>query len=196
MKKITAKQLNEIKEWVRTQVSAKRYEHIQGVVRSATLLAARYGASVEKAQAAAWLHDCAKERSRSEMLSWIRKSPFKLDPDERAIPALWHPHAGAGMALNLWKIEDKDVLQAIRCHTLGTPEMSLLAQIVFVADFIERGRTFEGVQKMRLVAKRDLRSAVLLKCSMTIEYLFSKNMRVHARLLQTWNAFLAASGAK
>lgn len=196
MKKITAKQLNEIKEWLRTQVSPKRYEHIQGVVRSATDLAGRYGAPVEKAQAAAWLHDCAKERSRSEMLGWIRKSPFKLDPDEKTIPALWHPHAGASIALNLWKIKDKAILQAIRCHTLGSPEMSLLAQIIFVADFIEPGRTFEGVQKTRLVAKRDLGSAVLLKCSMTIEHLLSKNMRVHARLLQTWNAFLAVPGAK
>ena len=116
---------------------------------------------------------------------------IKLDEEEKNIPALWHPHAGASIAQNQWKIKDKDTLEAIRCHTLGSPEMSALAQIVFVADFIEPGRTFPGVEKVRLIARKNIQEAVLLKCSMTIDYLLSRQMKIHSRLLRTWNSFLS-----
>ncbi len=187
---MTSKKNDEIKKWVSTQVSSKRYLHIQGVVLTARKLAIRYGLSPDKAELAAWLHDCAKELPKTEMAAWIKKSPFKLDMDEIRIPALWHPHAGASIALNKWGIRDARLLDAIRRHTLGSPAMSSLAQVVFVADFIEPGRRFAGVELVRKAAKKSLTQAVLMKCSMTISHLLENNMKVHGRLLETWNSFL------
>jgi predicted HD superfamily hydrolase involved in NAD metabolism len=187
---MSKKKLIEIKQWIQGNVSPKRYEHIRGVATTTRKLAIRYHLSPEKAELAGWLHDCAKELSKSEMLYWIKKSPFRLDDTEKKIPALWHPHAGAGMALEKWKITDMQILEAIRCHTLGSPSMSLLAQIVFVGDFVEPGRTFNGISKVRSVALKSLNDAVLMKCAITISHLLSQNMKVHGRLLETWNSFL------
>lgn len=182
--------LNSIKVWVKTQVSAQRYHHIQGVAKTAGRLAKHYGLPVEKAKLAGWLHDCAKELTKSEMLQWIKKSPFPLDSEEKKLPALWHPHAGAAIAFKKWGIKDVKVLEAIRCHTLGHPLMSPLAQVIFVADFIEPGRDFDGLLLARQAARANLRQAVLCKCSMTMAHLLNQNMKIHDRLLKTWNEFL------
>src|SRR5690349_2804768 len=99
-----------IKEWVKTQVGPFRYQHIQGVAATAKRLAKRHRLSPLKAELAAWLHDCAKELSRTEMRSWIKKGGFRLDKAEESMPGLWHPHAGAGVAKVQWGIREPDVL--------------------------------------------------------------------------------------
>jgi len=179
-----------LQDWVAAQVSPYRLKHIQGVARTSVRLAQRFGLSAQKALLAAWLHDCAKELPKREMEGWIQKAGFRLDGAEKKMPGLWHPHAGAAIALKKWGIRDKSVLEAIRCHTLGSAQMDPLAQLVFVADFIEPSRRFEGVEKVRALARKSLKEAVLAKASMTVQFLFEKRMKIHPRLLETWNQFL------
>lgn len=186
----TDPRLPEIRDWVKTQVSEYRFKHIQGVAQTAGRLARRFGLPVEKAVLAGWLHDCAKELPKPEMKKWIGKAGFRLDPLEEKMPGLWHPHAGAGLALKRWGVKDKAVLEAIRCHTLGSPAMGPLAQLLFVADFIEPSRRFEGVGKARASARKGLRDGVLAKAAMTVQDLLESGRRVHPRLLETWNSFL------
>jgi predicted HD superfamily hydrolase involved in NAD metabolism len=186
----SSKKLTDIAQWVKCQVSPRRFSHIQGVVLTAKKLAAGNGLGVEKAALAAWLHDCAKEWPKSKMLASLKQSPFHLDALEKEIPALWHPHAGAAAAYGEWKIRDPDILQAVRCHTLGNPLMGPLAQVLFVADFIEPGRRFKDVARIRRVARSDLREGVLNKASLTMDFLFQKRMKIHPRLVETWNSFL------
>jgi predicted HD superfamily hydrolase involved in NAD metabolism len=187
---MTEAKLLDIQKWVKTQVSPERFKHIAGVARTSEKLALRYGLSAPRALWAAWLHDCGKELSRAQMKSWLKKNPFRLDPQETALPGLWHPHVGAAIALKKWGIRDPAILEAIRCHTLGRAGMSPLAQLVFVADFVEPGRDFPQVDQARKSATHSLREGVLAKASMTIEFLFRKRMRIHPRLLETWNYFL------
>jgi predicted HD superfamily hydrolase involved in NAD metabolism len=188
--------LVKIKTWIKANISPKRYEHIRGVAQTSRKLAVRYGLPEDQVELASWLHDCAKELSKDEMKNWIKKGLSQLDATEQKMPALWHPHAGASIALHRWKIKNPKILEAIRCHTLGSSTMSSLAQIVFVADFIEPGRDFEGVSKVRIAAFKDLNQAVLMKCSMTISHLLSDNLKIHPRLLDTWNSFLEKKNEK
>jgi len=176
--------------WVKTQVSPKRFKHIQGVVKASADLALRFGQPVRKARLAAWLHDCAKELSRDEMLGWLKRSPFRLDTLERTMPGLWHPHVGAAIALKKWKIKDAAVLEAIRSHTLGGEQMGKVAQVVFVADFIEPGRKFEGVHDARSAARQGLTQGVRAKAGLTLGHLLKNQATIHPRLILTWNAFL------
>jgi predicted HD superfamily hydrolase involved in NAD metabolism len=178
----------EVIQWVKARVSPGRFRHIQGVAQTSARLAKRYKLPVPKALWAAWLHDSAKEMDRTQMRRMIGKG--KLDPGEIKIPALWHPHAGVGLARKIWGIRDPAVLEAIRCHTLGHPGMGPLAQVVFVADFIEPGRDFPGVGEVRMVAKKSLVEAVRLKCAMTIGFLMGEGRVVHPRLLDTYHSFL------
>jgi len=163
--------------------------HIRGVVKTSGQLAKRYGLSVERARLAAWFHDCAKEKKRSWMREVLEDSPFRLDGEEKKTPALWHPHAGAAVALRDWGLRDPAVLEAIRRHTLGAPGMGPLAQVVFVADFIEPSRKFPGVELARKAARKNLGTAVRLKAAMTLEFLLHKDLRIHPRLLETWNYY-------
>jgi predicted HD superfamily hydrolase involved in NAD metabolism len=182
--------LREVGDWVRDQVSPGRFRHIQGVVRAAKALAKREGLSVQDAETAAWLHDCAKELPKARMLSALRGTPFRLDPQERSMPGLWHPHAGAALALRKWGVRKPAILEAIRRHTLGSADMGPLAQALFVADFIEPGRDFPGVTLARRAASKGLRQGVLMKASMTLDLLLRSGRIVHPRLVETWNSFL------
>ncbi len=183
----------EIQAWLKGRVSPFRFQHIQGVARTAKRLAARYGLSMEKAQTAAWLHDCAKEMTRREMKEWLRKAKYKLDAMEELLPGLWHPHAGAAVAALRWGIRDAAILEAIRCHTLGKAGMGPLAQALFVADFIEPGRKFSEAGEARKAARLSLRQGVLTKASMTIQFLFREKRVIHPRLLETWNYYAAGT---
>ncbi|HVZ81387.1 MAG TPA: bis(5'-nucleosyl)-tetraphosphatase (symmetrical) YqeK [bacterium] len=182
----------QVVRWVKARVGPGRFRHIQGVARTAARLARRSGLSVPKALWAAWLHDSAKEMDRTLLLRWVGKSRGRMDPGEEGIPALWHPHAGVGLAREIWGIRDREILEAIRCHTLGSPGMAPVAQVIFVADFIEPGRHFPGVDRARAAAHRGLAGAVTLKCRMTIGHLMGNGRVVHPRLLETYNFFIGS----
>ena len=131
-----------------------------------------------------------------EMKAWLKSSPFKLDSQEKNLPGLWHPHVGAAIARKKWGVTNPSVLEAVRCHTLGKPGMGPLAQVIFVADFIEPGRKFPGAKAARTAADSSLVEGVLSKASLTIDFLFGKGMKVHPRLLETWNYFTAVHHEK
>jgi predicted HD superfamily hydrolase involved in NAD metabolism len=191
---MTSKKMMDIQKWLKTQVSSYRYRHIGGVAKAAARLALYYKLPIDKAVTAAWLHDCAKELPKDEMKKWIGRSPYKLDALEKKMPALWHPHAGAAIARKKWGIKDPSVIEAIRCHTLGSPAMKPLAQLLFVADFIEPLRRFDGVAEARVAAMRGLRDAICTKARMTIEMMLRNGILIHPRLLETWSAFLPQKG--
>ncbi len=187
---MTDRKLGEVKAWVQTQVSPNRFRHISGVVQAAKRIARREGLSLEDAELAAWLHDCAKELPKDRMRGLIRGTEFKLDAQEKEMPVLWHPHAGAALARKRWGIRKPAVLEAIRRHTLGAPGMGPLAQVIFVADFIETGRDFPGVREARRAAAKGLGEGVLAKASRTIAFLLQRERVLHPRLLETWNYYL------
>ncbi len=145
--------------------------------------------NVLQLRAAALFHDSAKEMSKAQMRSLLRKGPFLLDAEEKNLPALWHPFAGANLAYHEWGCRNKDILEAIRCHTLGMAGMGKLAQALFVADYIEPGRRFEGLAKARKAAKKSLAKGVRIKAAQTLAYLLATRRKIHPRLVETWNDF-------
>lgn len=103
---------------------------------------------------------------------------------------LWHAPVGAYLVENEVGIHDRDVLQAIRYHTSGRPHMSLLEKIIYVADYIEPGRQFPGVDEVREVADNDLNEALLLSIQNSIIFLVKKKRAVFPLTLQTYNYFI------
>ena len=117
-----------------------RYEHTLGVAYTAAALAMRYGASVENAQLAGLLHDCAKCLDDDKKIAICEKHNISITEVEKRNPFLLHAKAGSFLAMNKYKVHDSDVINAILNHTTGRPGMSLLEKIIFVADYIEPGR--------------------------------------------------------
>lgn len=160
-------------EEVSDQMPDKRWKHTLGVMESSVQLAQRYGADPERAETAAILHDVAKywpvERMR-EIIEQNGLSTELLKYDKQ----LWHAEVGAFAAEHDYGITDTEVLDAIRYHTSGRENMSLLEKIVCLADYIEPGRDFPGVDEIRRLAKVSLEEGLVAGLDSTISLLLEK----------------------
>lgn len=140
------------------ELSTGRYTHTLGVAYTAASLAMAHGENMEKAMTAGLLHDCAKSMHGSELVAICEKAHLNVTAVERANPtALLHAKAGAYLAEHKYGVEDMDILNAIRYHTTGRPDMSMLEKILYIADYIEPGRKqLAELEMIRRIAFQDL----------------------------------------
>jgi predicted HD superfamily hydrolase involved in NAD metabolism len=170
--------LESLREATRAQMPDKRWQHTLGVVQSAIRLAEKYGGNAEKAELAALLHDYAKSWPIARQEQVIRDHGLPqdlLDYDKE----LWHAHVGAWVAEHEYGIRDVEVLDAIRYHTSGREQMTLTDMIVCLADYIEPGRQFPGVERVRELAEQDLLKALIAGFDSTISHLLEQGKRIY-----------------
>ncbi|AIM15678.1 bis(5'-nucleosyl)-tetraphosphatase (symmetrical) YqeK [Neobacillus sedimentimangrovi] len=171
---------------VKVQLTEHRYQHTLGVMETAISLARLYGADEKKAELAAIFHDYAKFRPKEEMREIIKSHSFPQDLLEYNAE-LWHAPVGAYLVEKEAGITDKEVLDAIRYHTSGRPGMTLLEKIIYLADYIEPGRQFPGVDEVRELAKESLDRALIKSVQNTINFLMKKNQRVYPETFHMYN---------
>jgi predicted HD superfamily hydrolase involved in NAD metabolism len=171
---------------VKEQLTDHRYQHTLGVMETAIALAKQYGADEKKAEMAAIFHDYAKFRPKDEMKQIILTKNFPQDLLHYHAE-LWHAPAGAYLVEKEAGIKDKEVLDAIRYHTSGRPGMTLLEKVIYLADYIEPGRHFPGVDEVRVLAKENLDTALIQAVKNTILFLMKKNQPVYPDSFQTYN---------
>lgn len=176
---------------VKEQVSEKRFKHILGVEQAALKLAQTNDYELEKASVAALVHDYAKERSDSEFKALIAQTGLEQDLLNWN-NFIWHGVVGAEIIKNELKITDEEILNAVRRHTVGAKEMTTLDQIVYVADYIEPGRDFPGVDQARQIAAKSLRAAVEFETKHTLLYLMNNNKTIYPAAILTYNAYVAS----
>lgn len=176
---------------VKEQVSEKRFKHILGVEQAALKLAQANDYELEKASVAALVHDYAKERSDSEFKALIAQTGLEQDLLNWN-NFIWHGVVGAEIIKNELKITDEEILNAVRRHTVGAKEMTTLDQIVYVADYIETGRDFPGVDQARQIAAKSLRAAVEFETKHTLLYLMNNNKTIYPAAILTYNAYVAS----
>lgn len=172
----------------------RRWQHTLGVVDSAIELAKRYGGDAGKAELAALLHDYAKAWPIERQAQVIREQgmpPELLDYDKE----LWHAPVGAWAAREELGIADGEVLDAIRYHTSGRERMTLLDRIVCLADYIEPGREYPGVDRIRRLAERDLTEALIAGLDSTIAYLLEKGRRIFPLTVVARNSLIEERNA-
>lgn len=170
------KLLRKLKKKMKKAQDAKRFEHTLGVEYTAAALAMSCGAPLPEARIAGLLHDCAKCLSDEKKLAICQRHNIPITKLEKRNPFLLHSKAGAWLAKEKYGVENEDILNAIRYHTTGRENMSLLEKIIFVADYIEPGRK-QGdageLQKIRQLAFQDLDAALLKILDNTLGYLRS-----------------------
>ena len=161
-----------IKEKMRHKLGIGRYEHTLGVAYTAACLAMRYGADSEAAEIGGLLHDCAKQYDNETLLKKCRKYELPVTEAEVKNPSLLHAKVGAYLAEHKYDVSDPAILSAIRFHTTGKPDMTLLEKILYVADYIEPRRfKAPNLEKIRGLAFQDLDEAVYEIMSDTLDYL-------------------------
>lgn len=186
-KSISCKALRKQMEKIQDE---KRYEHTLGVAFTAASLAMRYGADVKQAQVAGLLHDCAKCMTNEERLSICKKNKLEVTPVEKANPFLLHAKVGAFLAKEKYGIQDEEILSAVRCHTTGRPNMTLLEKIVFTADYIEPSRkTAPNLDEVRTMAFQNLDIALCKILSDTLNYLDTVDQEIDPMTKETYHYY-------
>jgi predicted HD superfamily hydrolase involved in NAD metabolism len=176
-------------EAVRQQTPAKRWEHILGVMASAVQLAEQYGADPVKADLAALLHDYCKfwpVEQQSQVLIKHGAAKDLLENDKQ----LWHGPAAACEVSEVFGIQDEEILDAIRYHTSGRVNMTLMDKIICLADYIEPGRDFPEVDKIRKKAQHSLEKALVAGFDSTMIHLISKKIKIYPLTLLARNALI------
>lgn len=177
----------QIREKLIKNIGHYRYEHSIRVMEEAEKLAKRYGYNENKASIAGLLHDCGRLLDKFEIL----KKAYDFDiiqKDNRVnnFPLI-HAPLGAEIARREFNILDEDILNAIRYHTTGRPNMSLIDKIVYIADYIEPERNFNGLDEVRKLAYDDLDKAILKAMDNTIKYLINKGAYIHPDTINSRN---------
>lgn len=184
--------LKKIRKAMEKELDSKRYEHTLGVEYTAAALAMRYGASIQNAQLAGLLHDCAKCISDEKKIAICEKHNVAISEVERRNPSLLHAKAGSYLAKEEYDVDDRDVVCAIWNHTTGRPGMSLLEKIIFVADYIEPGRNrANNLAEIRSLAFKDLDAAVVRILEDTLAYLEERGGEIDPMTRETLEYYRA-----
>ena len=174
----------QVVEKLRATLNPHRFTHTMGVADTATRLAARFNVDPHRARLAGLLHDCAKSMPLDEMRALVQANIPDMDEEELNTRAVLHAPAGMVLAERDYGVRDRNILSAIRKHTLGDGSMSPMDALIYVADFIEPNRIpFPGLDKVRKAAEKDIYRAMCLAAELTESHLRSQGQTAHPRTL-------------
>jgi predicted HD superfamily hydrolase involved in NAD metabolism len=181
--------VEEMRVLLRQSLKPKRYEHSVRVYETAIKMAENFKADVKKVAVAAMIHDCGRQIPKEDSVAKAKELGITVDPVEAAQPILLHAKLGVYYAVHKYGVspEDREVLDAIRYHSTGTADMTDTAKIVFLADLIEPGRDFEGVEAIREASFLDLDKGMLLSYDNTIRYLLEDGLLIHPDAIAGYN---------
>lgn len=177
----------EIKRQMEQDIGKERFEHCLRTADFALELAEINNADKEKAYLAGLLHDCGKfkdkkllykKASKYEMLS----SYFGKDSEK-----VLHAYFGAILAREKFKIEDEEILRAIKYHATGRADMTLLEKIIYCADTFERGRTYREADELREITIRDLNAGLLEGLRFTLMNLSNSYLYIDKNTFEAYN---------
>ena len=172
----------------KSNMTEDRFEHCIGVSKTAKKLAELNQYDEDKAALAGFIHDYAKQVSVEEYREVIKTKGFDQDllNWNRSI---WHGIVGTYFIQRDLKITDSEILTAVRRHTTADVEMTTLDKIVFMADYIEPGRSFPGVEEARKITYANLDKGVGYQLAHTLEFLIEKRNKIYPRTLDAYNVW-------
>ena len=171
---------------LKTMMSPKRFQHTLGVRKEAVRLASLHGLPIQRCALAALLHDCAKGMNLKDMVRVARENQLTDSEAVLSSGALLHAPVGAYLAKKEFHIQDEEVLNSIRSHTVGRVGMTKMEMCIFVADATEEGREdYKGLKELRWLCNRSLTAAVYRSLELTEEYVTENGRDFDPASLQT-----------
>lgn len=175
----------ELVEMLESQLKAsldeRRFIHTRAVAYTAAALAMRwYKYEIDRVMIAGYMHDCAKCMSLEQQLSAAEDGMIYISDYHIQHPSLIHALVGPAVAQEQYGIFDREIHDAIRTHTTGAPDMSVMQKIIYVADFIEPNReaVIMHIENYRETAFTDLDKAVFMIADRTLDYLTKKGTEI------------------
>ena len=164
--------LKYLQKQMKEALSEDRFEHTIGVMYTAESLAMRYGVDMTKAAVAGLLHDCAKCIPNAQKMKMCKKNDIEISEMEEKNPSLLHAKLGAFLAEDLYGVDDPEILNAIKWHTTGKPDMTMLDIIIYMADYIEPNRDkAPNLKQIRKLCFENIEEALYQVLEGTLSYL-------------------------
>ncbi len=181
--------IEEMKERLKSLLKEDRFIHTISTAKEAVKLAKLYGVDENKAYIAALLHDNGKNISYEESILILKEEGYEINEDLISNSSILHQYVGCILAKRDFGIEDSEILDAIKYHTTGRENMSLLGKIVFLADVTEEGREYEGVEEIRSMVyeNKDINKAIIMSLDRVITFVISKNKTLHSDTIKARN---------
>ncbi len=166
---------------LKKNLKGEKFQHSLGVEQTALELANRFGISKERAGLAGLLHDITKQMDNAKMAAKYGIISLSEKTLHGPVAACWLKEQGI--------VTDCEVLTAIKYHTTGRADMSLLEKIIYMADYIEPGRDFEGVEAVRRAAEQDIDKAMLMGIVMSLNDILQKGSLIDPDSVAAYNYF-------
>ncbi len=182
--------LEPLEKYLRENLTQAKFDHSYRVAEYACRLSRIHGVDEGKTYLASLLHDATKCWGKGRQLAYLDKRKYKLSPEDKQAPQIYHQITGALFAEKQFGVRDREILDAIKCHTTGRRKMTPLDKILFLADSIEPARAYDGVEEMRRVAEQNLNRAVLMNFDRSIVYIVSKGFFLHPQTVAARNWML------
>lgn len=176
----------ELYDDVKSRLSEKRFKHTEGVVKRAIEYAEVYGTNIEDTKIAALAHDIAKEISQEESLELLKKYNIKLDDIEKDNFNLVHSKLGAEIVKEKYSFNE-DIINAIRFHTTGRENMSILEKIIFLADATEENRTYKELDMLVNMIKENIDEGMIYTFNWTFNDITNKRFLLHLDSVKAYN---------
>ncbi len=171
--------ISNIDRYLKDNLSESRYQHTLRVATEAKRLATLYRVDQDKVYLAALLHDISKEKNVAWQKQMLAASDVQDQELLKTIPIM-HAYTGSVLSKDLFAIEDEQILNAIKFHTIGNVEMDDIAKVVYIADYIEPERKQENVEQIRaMVACESLNAIILAIIENELKYFNSINKELH-----------------
>ena len=172
---------------LKSRLNEKRYYHSLCVADEAKRLAGKYGGNEEKAYLAGLLHDITKNSTDEEHLQIFKESDIILSDIEKNAKKLWHAMSGAEYVKRVIGVDDPEIIDAIRYHTTAKENMSLLAKILYLADFTSADRDYENVDVIRKYVDESLDKAFVYALQYSITDLVTQKRAIHIDTVKAYN---------
>lgn len=170
-----------IADFVIDNLTEKRLIHTKGVIALSIKYAKAFGVSLKKTVTAALLHDVAK---------YLRVEDYPDFISPKGVPSqVMHQYLGAYVVEYVLGIKDRQIINAVKYHTSAKPNMSLLGRIIFTADMLEEGRSYEGVEQIRRLSFEDFDKAFLLSIQRSLDYVYERGVEVYPLTLKAYEYY-------
>lgn len=186
--------IDDYKKILRKKLDDYRYNHSLCVADEAVHLAEIYGCNKDNAYLAGLLHDITKNSSAEEHLKIFESFDIILSVVEKNSKKLWHAISGSAFVKEMFGIQNSEIVSAIRYHTTGKSDMTLLEKIIYVADFTSCDRDYPDVDVMRALSRKSLEDAMIYALDYTIRELSEKGATVHPDTIDAYNYLINQKG--
>ena len=184
--------IEKLKEDLKIVLSDSRYDHSISVMNMCEALASKYNVNVKKAKLVGLMHDMAKDMTKEEKMQYVKNNNIECSLIEEKIVEILHGKIAADICKKRYQF-DEEMCTAIKYHTTGKENMTLLEKILFIADKIDETRNYEGVEDLRELAFEDLDKAILKNIDDTLIINIQKNKLILEESIKTRNNLLLSS---